>query len=157
LELLHGPGALAEHRRDLVDGEIADDPKQQDLALVRGERRQQPGDALEPESRSRRVFDVIAGRLLGELELLGHRLARAPRNAAALIEQAVMGDRECPRPEATLVPFEPLEVADDLQEHLAEQVVGIRRAARPHVAEQRWRELRVELAPRRLDAAAGVG
>ena len=64
-----------------------------------------------------------------------------------------MGDRERPGAEVGFVAIEAREVADDLEHHLAEQVVGLIGAASAQVAEQGGGELGVQGPPGRVIAA----
>ena len=66
-----------------------------------------------------------------------------------------MGDREGPGAELGFVAVEAREVADDLEHHLAEQVVRVVGAAGAQVAEQGGGELGVEGPPGRVVAGTG--
>ena len=79
------------------------------------------------------------------------RLLRTPGPPPAIVDQAVVGDAEDPAPQGGAVAAEAMDVARDLQEDLAQQVLGLGCTLRPQVAEDRGRQRaigvsRVELA-----------
>src|SRR5204862_3031393 len=59
--------------------------------------------------------------------------------------------------EGVLAALERAQAPDDVQEHLAEEVLRIRRAASPQVAEHRRRHGEVQLAPRPVAARTSGG
>ncbi len=65
-----------------------------------------------------------------------------------------MGDREHPRTEPVDVAAEAVDVAHDLQHHLAGHVIGVREPLRTQVADDERCELVVELGPGRGVAEA---
>ncbi len=117
LESPDGTGTLVEDRRDVADGKIPQDTQQDDFGLICREVRDPSEGFVGSERRERLVLDVADASIPPEhFARSGRRFAdgRSP----ALVEEPSPGDRECPRPEAGLVPREPMESRSDIQPHL---------------------------------------
>jgi hypothetical protein len=74
---------------------------------------------------------------------------------ALRVDQAVVGDREHPRPKPGVVALELPDITRDLEERLAEGVLGVRDVASPEVSEHDRRQVRVDLRPGALVAHLG--
>jgi len=114
LELLDGSGALPGDACDLDDREVTDHPKQQDGALLFGERSQRRLQATEPErGQGLGLWVVGGGRVGGLLDRRG--AARTAGLLASGVEEAVVGDREHPGPQIRSVAAEATEVPHGLE------------------------------------------
>src|SRR5262245_42550075 len=74
---------------------------------------------------------------------------------APLVDEAVPGDREHPRPELALAPLEAAQVAHDLEKDLAGHILGIAGAAGANVAEDGRRQVLVDAGPGPISAGPG--
>src|SRR4029079_3675505 len=119
-----------DHARDLLAGQLAEHPQEDNVLLVGLEASNEPSAALDTP-RPERIGDRLPPLLW----------------VGTLVEQAVMSDREGPDTQVPGAAAEARQVARDLHHHLAEQLLGPGSAAGSQVAEQGRRELEVDGPP----------
>src|SRR5205807_5111778 len=130
------------------------DPRREDRALILGEPVDQAAHALGGEAAESFLLDISRG---GPSEdgLVGRWVRGVTPLVTPLVDQSVMRDGQNPRPEFSLFPPEGGEVAGNLEEHLAGQVLGLAGAPAPQVPEHEWSNVTVQGRPRPLGSTQG--
>jgi hypothetical protein len=140
------PGALADHLRDLLGVQAADDAQEEHVPLVRRQPFDERPDLGGPQVVQRLGLGV-AGRSRNFQVLKWLRRLAAPSTGTPIVEEAVVGDRERERPELCLASLEALEIAEQPEEHLPDQVIGIGCSPGSDVRPDAWGKVAMEDPP----------
>ena len=145
-----GADPLAEDQRDLLRGKVRHDAQQDHVPLVIAE----PLESLLP---LRVGLGVQRGRVGSRrggrgLQLVGQR--RFAPMAATLVDEAMVGHEEHPRPKARFVSLEAGQTPHQLKQHLPGEVVRVDGPLRSQVAADPSGDRPVQALPRPLSAGA---
>ena len=142
---------------DVVEGEVGDEAERDHLALVVGQ---------EGEGSDEIGIERFGGRMSRDVRQLAVERLGPSRPAPAVVDEAVAGNREDPTPQVVAIAAEPGEVAGHLEEHLAEQVLGVRDPLAAEVAQHgrgqlpvgipRVHPVIIDRRPGLLEVAAGI-
>ena len=114
LQRFHGADRPTSYLRDCFEGEVCDKAQDHDFALVAGER-VECGD----QGRIERFFRC--GRVR---RLVRPDDSRSTGAASTFVDQSMVRDGEDPAPQRGVVAVESIEPACDVDEYVAEEVVG---------------------------------
>ena len=151
LEGLHCPDGLSHDGRRLLEREVAYYSKGDHVALVVAETVEELDHLIGIDEFHGLGLDVAAGEL--RHFVVGRR--RATLGGPPPIDGTAVGDDEHPRTERRLGPLEFVDVAGNLQEDFAGDVLGVGDSQARQISGDRAGEITVDLTPRGLIAASG--
>jgi hypothetical protein len=121
---------------DVVERQIGDESQEDDGALILGE-----GVDRGLQGWVDRVELVVEDGLIGQARV-GGRWSRGATSPG--VDEPVMGDREDPTPPRLGVTADAVHIPGDVEEHLAQQVLGVWCSLRSEITEQGGGELSVQ-------------
>ena len=122
LERLYGFGSLSEDCGCVGDGEIRDDAKHQDVALIGGQQAQEGVYSFVREAGKDFGFDVAPGRVGRPRE---GRFCDSSLEASRVVDGGVMRDGEYPCTETLCIAFEGADRVERAKEYVVGDAVGI--------------------------------
>lgn len=139
LHRLHRTHAALRDGRDGLQGEVTDEAQHDELPLL-GRELCQGGQELGVDR-----LPLRRGLTIGDV---GADQSGPPRAASVVVDHAVASDGEDPAPHLLVRPLEARERPGDVQDDLAQQVVGVGHALPPQVAPAPTRHRPASRSPR---------